>query len=301
MSQSRPLHLAIGAFDGVHLGHRAVLHSARAAARQDGGVVGVLTYDPHPSKILRPDAPVPLIFNRSQKDERLTEAGAQMIHHEKFDRHHAAIEADDFPAWLKNTFPHLKSIHVGSNFQYGCGRTGNGESLIAHGAQAGLNVRLIAAVQLGSETVSSSRIRQCLAEGELDLANAMLLRPYEAEGVIISGRQIGRTINFPTVNVAWEPELQPAYGVYAVEVIFKGEALPAVANYGIRPTIETGKVSPLLEAHILSGTAPTTGETVRIRFIRRLRTEQKFADLTALQAQIAKDSAAAKKILGLLE
>ena len=165
----------------------------------------------------------------------------------------------------------------------------------------GVLVGSIAAVQLGSETVSSSRIRQCLAEGELDLANAMLLRPYEAEGVIISGRQIGRTIDFPTVNVAWEPELKPAYGVYAVEVIFKGEALPAVANYGIRPTVETGKVAPLLEAHILSGTAPTTGETVRIRFVRRLRTEQKFADLTALQAQIAKDSAAAKQILGLLE
>ncbi|NBS04809.1 MAG: riboflavin biosynthesis protein RibF [Verrucomicrobia bacterium] len=236
MSQSRPLHLAIGAFDGVHLGHRAVLHSARTAARLDGGLVGVLTYDPHPSKVLRPDAPVPLIFNRSQKDERLTEAGAQMIHHEKFDRHHAAIDAADFPTWLQKSFPHLKSLHVGSNFQYGRGRTGNGESLIAHGAQAGLNVRLVAAVHLGSETVSSSRIRQCLAEGELDLANAMLLRPYEAEGTIIGGRRLGRTISFPTVNVAWEPELKPAFGVYAVEVIFKGEALPAVANYGIRPT-----------------------------------------------------------------
>ncbi|NBR41902.1 MAG: hypothetical protein EBU04_03270 [Verrucomicrobia bacterium] len=265
MSQSRPLHLAIGAFDGVHLGHRAVLHSARTAARLDGGLVGVLTYDPHPSKVLRPDAPVPLIFNRSQKDERLTEAGAQMIHHEKFDRHHAAIDAADFPTWLQKSFPHLKSLHVGSNFQYGRGRTGNGESLIAHGAQAGLNVRLVAAVHLGSETVSSSRIRQCLAEGELD-----------------------------------EPELKPAFGVYAVEVIFKGEALPAVANYGIRPTIESGPVAPLLEAHVLCGEAPTTGDAVRIRWVRRLRAEQKFADLATLQAQIAKDSGAAKQVLGLL-
>ncbi len=300
MSQSRPLHLAIGAFDGVHLGHRAVLHSARTAARLDGGLVGVLTYDPHPSKVLRPDAPVPLIFNRSQKDERLTEAGAQMIHHEKFDRHHAAIDAADFPTWLQKSFPHLKSLHVGSNFQYGRGRTGNGESLIAHGAQAGLNVRLVAAVHLGSETVSSSRIRQCLAEGELDLANAMLLRPYEAEGTIIGGRRLGRTISFPTVNVAWEPELKPAFGVYAVEVIFKGEALPAVANYGIRPTIESGPVAPLLEAHVLCGEAPTTGDAVRIRWVRRLRAEQKFADLATLQAQIAKDSGAAKQVLGLL-
>jgi FAD synthase len=107
---STTLHLAIGAFDGVHLGHRAVLHSAREAARADGGIVGVLTYDPHPSKVLRPESSVPLIFTRAQKDDRLTEAGAQLIHHEKFDRAHASIEAADFPKWLKQTFPHLKSL-----------------------------------------------------------------------------------------------------------------------------------------------------------------------------------------------
>ena len=297
---SLTLHLAIGAFDGVHLGHRAVLHSAREAARADGGMVGVLTYAPHPSKVLRPESSVPLIFTRAQKDDRLTEAGAQVIRHEKFDRSHAGIEAADFPKWLKHTFPHLKSLHVGSNFQYGRGRAGNGETLIAHGAAEGLDVRLVSAVSLGDETVSSSRIRQCLASGELDLANAMLLRPYEAEGVIIGGRRLGRTIGFPTVNIAWEPELKPAYGVYAVEVIFKGEALQAVANYGQRPTVETGPVTPLLEAHILRGTAPTTGDPVRVRWVRRLRAEQKFADLAALQAQIAKDSGAAKQALGLL-
>lgn len=294
------LHLAIGAFDGVHLGHRAVLHSAREAARADGGIVGVLTYDPHPSKVLRPESSVPLIFTRAQKDERLTEAGAQLIHHEKFDRNHAGIEAADFPKWLKQTFPQLKSLHVGSNFQYGRGRAGNGESLIAHGSSEALGVKLVAAVRLGDETVSSSRIRQCLVAGELDLANAMLLRPYEAEGTIIGGRRLGRTIGFPTVNIAWEPELKPAYGVYAVEVIFNGEAMPAVANYGQRPTVESGPVAPLLEAHILRGTAPTTGDSVRVRWVRRLRAEQKFADLAALQAQIAKDSTAAKQALGLL-
>lgn len=295
-----PLHLAIGAFDGVHLGHRAVLHSAREAARADGGIVGVLTYDPHPSRVLRPEAPVPMIFTRAQKDARLTEAGAQLIRHEKFDRAHAGIEAADFPKWLKQAFPHLKSLHVGSNFQYGRGRTGNGETLIAHGAAEGLGVKLVAAVRLGDETVSSSRIRQCLSSGELDLANAMLLRPYEAEGTIVGGRRLGRTLGFPTVNLPWEPELKPAYGVYAVEVIFQGEAMPAVANYGLRPTVESGPVAPLLEAHILRGTAPTTGDAVRVRWVRRLRAEQKFADLAALQAQIAKDSAQARQALGLL-
>jgi riboflavin kinase/FMN adenylyltransferase len=297
---SLPLHLAIGAFDGVHLGHRAVLHSARDAARADGGIVGVLTYDPHPSKVLRPESSVPLIFTRAQKDERLTEAGAQLIHHEKFDRNHAGIEAADFPKWLKQSFPQLKSLHVGSNFQYGRGRAGNGETLIAHASAEGLGVRLVSAVRLGEESVSSSRIRQCLVAGELDLANAMLLRPYEAEGTIIGGRRLGRTIGFPTVNVAWEPELKPAYGVYAVEVIFKGESLPAVANYGQRPTVESGPVAPLLEAYVLRGQAPTTGDTVRVRWLRRIRAEQKFADLAALQSQIAKDTATAKQALGLL-
>ena len=297
---TKPLHLAIGAFDGVHLGHRAVLHSAREAARADGGIVGVLTYDPHPSKVLRPESSVPLIFTRSQKDDRLTEAGAQLIRHEKFDRAHAGIEAADFPKWLKQTFPQLKSLHVGSNFQHGRGRAGHGETLIAHGATEGLGVRLVAAVSLGEETVSSSRIRQCLSAGDLALANAMLLRPYEAEGTIIGGRRLGRTLGFPTVNVAWQPELQPAYGVYAVEVIFQGEALPAVANYGRRPTVESGPVAPLLEAHVLQGTAPTTGDAVRVRWMKRLRAEQKFADLAALQTQIAKDSAQARQALGLL-
>ena len=294
------LHLAIGAFDGVHLGHRAVLHSAREAARADGGIVGVLTYDPHPSKVLRPESSVPLIFTRAQKDDRLTEAGAQVIHHEKFDRAHASIEAADFPKWLKQTFPQLKSLHVGSNFQYGRGRAGNGETLIAHGLSEGLSVKLVEAVHLGDETVSSSRIRQCLANGDLALANAMLLRPYEAEGTIIGGRRLGRTIGFPTVNVAWEPELKPAYGVYAVEVIFKGEALPAVANYGLRPTVESGPVAPLLEAHVLRGQAPTTGDNVRVRWVRRLRAEQKFVDLATLQTQIAMDSDLARQTLGLL-
>jgi riboflavin kinase/FMN adenylyltransferase len=295
-----PLHLAIGAFDGVHLGHRAVLHSARDAARADGGMVGVLTYDPHPSKVLRPESAVPLIFSRSQKDARLTEAGAQLVHHEKFDRSHAAIEAAGFPRWLKEKFPHLRSLHVGSNFQYGRGRAGNGETLVAQAGDEGLMVKLVDAVRLGEETVSSSRIRQHLAAGELDLANAMLLRPYEAEGLVVGGRRLGRTIGFPTLNIAWEPELRPAYGVYAVEVIFHGEAMPAVANYGQRPTVEAGPVAPLLEAHVLRGAAPTTGDAVRVRWVRRLRAEQKFADLAALQAQITMDSAMARQALGLL-
>ncbi|MGA0133120.1 MAG: riboflavin biosynthesis protein RibF [Opitutales bacterium] len=295
-----PLHIALGAFDGVHLGHRAVLRSARACAERDGGTAAAMTYEPHPSRFLRPDSPVPRILSPRQNEERLLEAGAAYVHRQAFDAAHAAIEAADFPAWLRRAFPALSSLHVGENFRYGRGRAGDDRMLAEHGRLAGFEVRTVPAVRLADDTVSSSRIRQALAAGELELANAMLLRPYEAEGQVVAGRGLGRTIGFPTANIAWEPELRPAFGVYAVEVVLGGEALPAVANYGLRPTVESAPVAPLLEAHVLRGDAPTTGDAVRVRWVRRLRAEQKFADLAALQAQIAKDSAQAKQALGLL-
>ncbi len=296
----RGLHLALGAFDGVHIGHRAVVRSARESAEADGGTAGALTYDPHPSRFLRPENPTPAILTPRQNEERLREAGAAFVHRQPFDASHAALEAAEFPEWLTRNFPGLRSLHVGENFRFGRGRAGDVSTLIAQGRKLGIAVSPVPPVRLADEPVSSSRIRRCLSAGELDAANAMLLRPYESEGAIIEGRRLGRTIGFPTVNVAWEPELRPAYGVYAVEVIFQGEALPAVANYGQRPTVESGPVAPLLEAHVLRGGAPTTGDTVRVRWVRRLRAEQKFADLAALQSQIAKDTATAKQALGLL-
>jgi riboflavin kinase/FMN adenylyltransferase len=302
MSHAPSIHLALGAFDGVHLGHRAVLHSARAAARQAHGSVGVMTYEPHPSKVLRPESAVPLILNRTQKDERLTEAGAEFIHHQEFTLQHAAMEAVDFPAWLLHHFKGLRSVHVGANFRYGQGRTGDGESLVRDAGKLGLAVHLVEPVALDGEAVSSSRVRAALRHGDLALANRMLLRPYEATGTIIDGRRLGRTIGFPTLNLPWNPELRSAFGVYAVELVnADGLAEPAVANWGLRPTVESGPVEPLLETHILraSGPIPTTGAAVRIRWLHFLRHEQKFANLAVLQAQITSDAQAASVIHGL--
>ena len=302
MSHASSIHLALGAFDGVHLGHRAVLHSARAAARQAHGSVGVMTYEPHPSKVLRPESAVPLILNRTQKDERLTEAGAEFIQHQEFTLQHAAMEAVDFPAWLLHHYKGLRSVHVGTNFRYGQGRTGDGESLVRDAGKLGLAVQLVEPVALDGEAVSSSRIRAALRHGDLALANRMLLRPYEATGTIIDGRRLGRTIGFPTLNLPWNPELRPAFGVYAVELVnADGLAEPAVANWGLRPTVESGPVEPLLETHILraSGPLPTSGAAVRIRWLHFLRHEQKFANLAALQAQIASDAQAASVIHGI--
>jgi riboflavin kinase/FMN adenylyltransferase len=261
-----------------------------------------MTFEPHPSKVLRPESAVPLILNRTQKDERLTEAGAEFIHHQEFTLQHAAMEAADFPAWLLHHFKGLRSVHVGANFRYGQGRTGDGESLVRDSGKLGLTVHLVEPVALDGEAVSSSRIRAALRHGDLALANRMLLRPYEATGTIIDGRRLGRTIGFPTLNVPWSPELRPAFGVYAVELVnADGLAEPAVANWGLRPTVESGPVEPLLETHILraSGPIPTTGAAVRIRWLHFLRHEQKFANLPALQAQIAEDAQAAAVIHGL--
>lgn len=298
-----PLHLAIGVFDGVHLGHRAVIHSAREAARQSGGKVGVLTFDPHPSRILRPDAPTPLIFNRQQKDERLIEAGAQYIHHQNFDATHAAMPACDFPSWLKTQFPTLKSIHIGKNFHYGKNRQGNRQTLTPDAQKLGLTVHVVEAVDSENSPISSSRIRQVLSQGNLVLANQMLLRPYESEGVLIAGRQLGRTMGYPTINLAWSPELCPAYGVYAVEcVTSEGVAEAGVANWGLRPTVENHGTNPLLETHLLqpTGKIPTVGDRVRIRWLKRLREEIKFPHTEALKSQISLDEGLAKKFHGLI-
>lgn len=295
-------HVAIGVFDGVHAGHRAVLASAVAAARPRREEVVALTFEPHPSRLLRPDRPVLLILNRQQKDARLAEAGAHRIVHQPFDAAHRTIRAADYVTWLRARFPELRSVHVGDNFRYGQGREGDALRLAEEGRAAGLTVGIVPPVRVDADVTSSSRIREALLAGEMTQANAMLVRPYEAEGIVETGRRIGRTLGFPTLNLRWRPELIPAYGVYAAEVVVSsGVAEPAVANWGVRPTVESTAGEPLLEAHLLrpSGPAPVPGDTIRVRWLSRIRPERRFGDLTELRAQISEDSTEAARRLGL--
>ncbi len=295
-------HVAIGVFDGVHAGHRAVLASAAATARPAREEVVALTFEPHPSRLLRPDCPVPLILNRQQKDVRLAEAGAHRVVHQAFDATHREIRAGDYVAWLLARFPGLRSLHVGDNFRYGQGREGDALRLAEEGGAAGLIVGIVPPVRVDADVTSSSRIREALLAGEMAKANAMLVRPYEAEGKVESGRQLGRTLGFPTLNLRWQPELVPAYGVYAAEVVTpSGVAEPAVANWGVRPTVESSPVEPLLEAHLLrpSGPAPVSGDTIRVRWLSRIRPERHFSDVSELRTQIREDSAEAARRLGL--
>lgn len=295
-------HVAIGVFDGVHAGHRAVLASATAAARTEGGAVVALTFDPHPSRLLRPEAPTQLILSASDKDQRLREAGAQRIVYQPFDHAHRAIEAENYLAWLQAEFPDCRSIHIGENFRFGHQRRGEPTLLAAQGKPKGISVTAVPAVQVHGEPASSSRIRAALREGNLDLANEMLVHPYEASGKIQPGRQLGQTLGFPTLNLAWAPELLPAFGVYVAEVLTQnGTAEPAIINWGVRPTVEATPVAAQLEAHLLrpSSTPPTHGDFIKVRWLSRLRGEQRFADLAALKAQIKEDCARARHWLGL--
>lgn len=298
----RPVHLAIGVFDGVHVGHRAVLAGARAAAREDGGEVVAMTFAPHPSRVLRPADPTLLILDPSAREARLAEAGADRVVHQSFDEAHRSLAAEAYLPWLRAAFPGLRSIHVGENFRYGKGRAGDTAGLALAGAAGGVDVRAAAPVIARGEPASSSRIREALRVGDLALANEMLLRPYEAEGVITPGRQLGRRLGLPTLNLPWSPELVPAFGVHAAEVITpEGIAEPAVMNWGVRPTVEDGPATPLAEAHLLrpTGRIPVPGDRVRLRWLGRIRGERKFDGLDALRAQVAADIAAARAMLGL--
>ena len=296
------LHLCIGVFDGVHAGHRAVLAGARAAAQERGGEVVALTFEPHPSRVLRPESPTPLILSRGQKEERLREAGADRVAHQRFDEAHRSMAAEAYLGWLRSSFPGLRSIHIGENFRFGAGRRGDPALLRRAAAADGVAVHAAAPVQVAGEPASSSRIRAALSGGEIELANEMLVRPYEAEGTATPGRQLGRRLGLPTLNLPWAPELSPAFGVYAAEVMSgSGVAEPAVMNWGVRPTVENGPVAPLVEAHLLrpAGRIPEAGDTLRVRWLGRIRPEMRFAGLDELRAQVERDKRAAAAMLGL--
>ncbi len=294
----RPLHLAIGMFDGVHLGHRAVVNAAVTAARESGGLSAVLTFWPHPSAIFRPENPTKLLHSAATRSRMLLALGVDAVITQSFTTELAAIEADAFVPWLRRSLPHLAAIYVGENFRFGCERRGDVSSLISGGVRNG--VRVVSAPRVGSdgEPVSSTRVRALLAEGKIEAVNALLGYPYFIEGVVRRGKQLGRTIGFPTLNVPWSSELRPRFGVYAVRVSGPKSAipLPAVANYGLRPTVEQA-TEPLLEVHVLGGSPFDEADEVKVELLHFLRPEMKFAGLEQLRAQIANDRTAAEAIL----
>ena len=297
---AQPLHLAIGIFDGVHLGHRAVIESALHSARREGGLAGVLTFDPHPSRIFRPENPVRLLMPVGLKTRFFREKlGVDFVVQEPFTREFAAVATEAFLPRLRAALPQLHAVYVGENWRYGAGRLGDVPSLVRAGHELGVRVFSAPRINLDGEPISSTRIRGHVAAGEIEAVNALLGYAYFAIGRVQTGRQLGRTIGFPTLNLAWEPECAPAAGVYAVRVRGRDEApesgRPAVANYGVRPTVEqAGRL--LLEVHVLGDCPWREGDELIVEWLRFLRPERKFADLTALRCHIAADRVAAQAL-----
>ncbi|MCD8483053.1 MAG: bifunctional riboflavin kinase/FMN adenylyltransferase [Verrucomicrobia bacterium] len=217
-ARAGPFHVAIGIFDGVHLGHRAVIDSALVETSRDGGVCGVFTFTPHPSEVLRPHAATRLIMSADQKTARLFALGVDVVLWQKFDLEMAALSAESFLNYLKTALPGLKTIHVGANFRFGKDRAGDIATLVASGVSAGINVFSVDRLHLNGEAISSSRIRACLESGDIGTVNTLLGYNYSVEGIIRPGKKLGRTLGFPTLNIPWCPSLQPAYGVYCVRV-----------------------------------------------------------------------------------
>jgi riboflavin kinase/FMN adenylyltransferase len=286
---AKPLHLAIGMFDGVHLGHRSVIDAAIQSARRSGGLAGVLTFWPHPSVLFRPDHPTRLILSPAMKRRVLGGLGLDFLIEQNFSREFAGIDAGEFVAFLRKCLPQLAAVYVGENWRFGRDRAGDVNTLVAAGRQVGLEVFSAARLNYNGAPISSSRIRDLLAAGAIAEANALLGYSYFSEGLVERGRQLGRTIGFPTLNVAWEPELKPAYGVYAVEVMTtQKRPLKGVANYGLRPTVEQTS-RPLLEVHLLETSSLTYGDKLVVNWLHFLRPESKFGSMEELRLQIEKD------------
>jgi riboflavin kinase / FMN adenylyltransferase len=290
----RPV-VTIGNFDGVHVGHRAILDTVVTRARDLGGEAVVYTFDPHPRKVLRPaDAPG-LLTTLEQKVELLQAAGVDAVVVEPFTAAFARIEAEEFIRSRLHAQLRPVEVYVGYDFHFGRDREGSMRLLTELGPRLGFAVTIIPEVTVDEGDVNSTRIRQVLAEGRPELAQRMLGRPYAVRGRVVRGEERGRQLGFPTANLDPENEVLPAAGVYAGHLRVldagqpaKGTTLPVVANVGRRPTFE-GSGALVAEAHAIDWSGDLYGRRIELSFRTRLRGEQRFASVDALREQIAAD------------
>lgn len=299
--ESVGLHLAVGIFDGVHCGHQRVLQSAKAAAEADGGLAGLLTFDPHPSRILRPDMATRLMMPLEQRIEYLRDWGLDCVAVRTFTRDFSLLDGQGFIDSLQAELPGIKSLHVGENFRFGHRRAADAVSLAGYAKAKGIGVRIISRQLFEGEPVSSSRIRGFVESGQMQQVSEMFGRPYEIRGHVISGRRLGRTMGFPTLNIQWNPELKPPFGVYAALVRWpksgaaEGLRFNCVANYGVRPTVESAG-APLLELHLLDQAPPADATGLLVTELHQmLRPEMRFSGLEQLRQQISADVEAARR------
>jgi riboflavin kinase/FMN adenylyltransferase len=278
-AQPRSRRLAIGTFDGVHLGHQAVIE----------GATSVLTFDPHPMQVIRPDKVPPLLTSFEVKRDVIAGLGVEELIVIEFNREVAQIPAERFIDEILVAQLGAEWVSVGDNFNFGAGAKGDADMLRAHDE---FETRVVSLVEVDGEPVSSTRIRRHVAEGEMEMAQRCLGSPFMVEGEVVSGDRRGRELGFPTANLVPNPDFAtPKTGVYAAFA----NGVPAAVNVGVRPTFDSD-LGLLIEAHLIDHDEDLYGRNLRVAFVTRLRDEMKFDDVNDLIAQMERDVEAAGRV-----
>jgi riboflavin kinase/FMN adenylyltransferase len=288
--------IALGNFDGFHLGHQAVAGEAIAWAKAEGRPAIIATFDPHPVRFFKPDAAPFRLTTLEQRQELFAAAGADAMLVFAFDAELAATTAEDFMARLLVERLGAAGVVTGEDFTFGRGRGGNVALLQTRGAELGLAARAVGPVLEEGEVVSSSRIRAALKNGDCETATRLLTRPFAIRGVVQHGDKVGRTIGFPTANLPLGNYVRPHYGIYAVSSqLADGTRLHGAANLGVRPTFNPPK--ELLEPHFFDWSGDLYGQEIEVAFHHFLRPEARFDSLDALTQQMLVDCDQARKLL----
>lgn len=295
-TRSRKSCLAIGVFDGVHLGHQQIIRQTLADARQHKALAVVVTFDRHPSAIVAPDHVPPLIYSHPQKFRAIESLGADTLLVIRFDEEFSQQTGEQFIRSLARDLGSIQSICVGADFVFGHKRSGNVALLKSLGTEIGFKVHGHAAVALDGQTVSSTRIREAIRADDFDAASQMLGRAYSVAGIIIHGDQLGHKLGFPTANLDTTGMILPTNGVYAAQATIGGRIHCAVLNIGCRPTVANPTPHVRVEVHLLDFSGDIYGQELEIVFAGKLRDEQKFPSLDLLREQIQRDIASARKL-----
>jgi riboflavin kinase / FMN adenylyltransferase len=290
--------LALGNFDGLHRGHLKIIERVRRGAAEHGGTPMAMTFDPHPSRIVRPDKAPPLLMTKDQRLEALERAGVHCVAVVRFTRTLSEWDPETFVRLVLVEWLRVSDVWVGANFLFGHERKGNFSLLRVLGQRYGFRAEKIDPVRYKDFVVSSTRVRRLITEARVDEAGALLGHPYFVDGVIVEGRRRGREIGYPTANLRTGNELIPPHGVYATTMTVEGVVHAGLTNIGTRPTF--GEANTTIETHLLQYGGDLYGRSVRLGFVQRLRDERRFEDVDALRAQIEADERRAVRLFSRL-
>ena len=286
----------VGAFDGVHLGHRALLDRVSVRARAENLLACAISFEPIPREFFARGASVPRLASAREKIERICAADMDRLLSLRFDARLAAMEAEDFVEHVLVARCGVREIWTGADFRFGHNRRGDVAMLERLGRQHGFLAKTLTDIEVGGERVSSSAIRAHLSAGEFDAAARLLGRAFSIGGHVVHGQALGRKLGYPTANIPLGRRVSPVGGIFAVRVHgVETDAMPGVASLGMRPMVNG--TEPLLEAHLFDFDGDLYGSRIEVEFVAKLRDEQKFADLEAMVRQIDRDAAEAREIL----